>query len=253
MTPKTWLSLNPDLQLQARKRPQGRPAMHQEWQELLFMHFAVPPEEVQALLPEGLTVDVFPDSEGRQMAWIGLVPFTMRGIRPVGTPALPWISAFHETNVRTYVLQDGKDPGVWFFSLDAARWLACMFARLTFSLPYHHAQMSLRKQGDLRSYESVRAGRSPHLLVKYEIGEPLPAPQPGSLDFFLVERYRLYAMKSGRLHDGLVHHSPYPLRRATVTELDETYIASTGLLPRPIQHVRYSSGVKVSVWPLRRR
>lgn len=253
MTPKTWLSLNPELQLEARKRPQGRLAMYQEWQELLFLHIAILPEDVQNLLPEGLTVDVFPDSEGTLMAWVGLVPFTMRGIRPVGSPALPWISAFHETNVRTYVHRDGQDPGVWFFSLDAARWLACMFARQTFALPYYHARMSLRNEGALRSYQSVRSGRSPRLKVKYEVGEPMPAPEPGSLEFFLVERYRLYARKGGQLYDGIVHHPPYLLRHATVTDLDETYIASIGLPPRGIQHVCYSSGVKVSVWPLRRR
>ena len=44
------------------------------------------------------------------------------------TPALPWISAFPELNVRTYIRVADR-PGVYFFSLDAARWLAVAAAR----------------------------------------------------------------------------------------------------------------------------
>ena len=41
-------------------------------------------------------------------------------------PAVPWLSAFPELNVRTYVSpRDGK-RGVYFFSLDAARLLAVL-------------------------------------------------------------------------------------------------------------------------------
>src|SRR5579862_5442485 len=98
--------------------------MFQSWRDLLFLHFSLPVSEIQTLLPVGLEVDTFPNSEGIDRAWVGLVPFRMEGIRPRRLPALPWISAFPETNVRTYVHQGGRRPGVWFFSLDAARWLA---------------------------------------------------------------------------------------------------------------------------------
>ena len=47
----------------------------------------------------------------------------MTGVRPVVLPAVPGLSNFHEVNVRTYVHR-GQDPGVWFFSLDAANALA---------------------------------------------------------------------------------------------------------------------------------
>ena len=70
-------------------------------------------------MPPQLELDLF---EGT--AYVGLVPFTMTGVRPVGLPPVRGISSFHETNVRTYVHREGRDPGVWFFSLDAANRIA---------------------------------------------------------------------------------------------------------------------------------
>ena len=117
-------------------RPDGKPIGYQTWRDLLFLHWRVPVEEIQALLPAELTVDTF---EGE--AWVGIVPFKMRNIRPRWSPAIPGISNFYETNVRTYVHQQGKNPGVWFFSLDASSNLAVKIARWKWNLNYFKALM----------------------------------------------------------------------------------------------------------------
>src|SRR5262249_24091783 len=116
--------------------PGARAVMHQNWHHLLFLHWEVPPQELQRLIPSELTIDTF---EGK--AYVGLVPFTMSGVRPVLTPPLPWISSFHEINVRTYVHFRRKDPGVWFFSLDASSSIAVAAARATYKLPYFHSKI----------------------------------------------------------------------------------------------------------------
>src|SRR5690349_20824053 len=96
-----------------RIAPTHRPAepvvMHQRWHHLLFLHWTVPAAALRTLLPPGLTLDTF---EGRP--YVGLVPFTMTGVRPARLPSFPPLSNFHETNVRTYVHREGRDPGVWF-------------------------------------------------------------------------------------------------------------------------------------------
>ena len=69
---------------------------------------------------------------------------------------MPGISNFHELNVRTYVHRDGQEPGVWFFSLDAAKLLAVLTARARWHLPYHFAQMRLEI-----SEQEVRLPRRP--------------------------------------------------------------------------------------------
>ena len=100
-------------------QPHRRSVMRQSWRDLLFVHWPIQPEELRPLVPSQLDIDLF---EGT--AYIGLVPFTMTGVRPVGVPPVRGFSSFHETNVRTYVHRNGLDPGVWFFSLDAANWPA---------------------------------------------------------------------------------------------------------------------------------
>src|SRR5579883_3335517 len=122
------------------RRPRRWPVMRQNWRQLLFLHWAVPAEHVRPLVPPQLDLDLFEDT-----AWVSLVAFTITGLRPVGLPPLPGLSSFHETNVRTYVHRGGRDPGVWFFSLDAANRLAVLGARLAFHLPYYHARMLLER------------------------------------------------------------------------------------------------------------
>jgi uncharacterized protein YqjF (DUF2071 family) len=224
--------------------------MYQKWRSLLFLHWEVPAEAIQRLLPPGLTVDTF---EGR--AFVGLVPFTMRAVRPVGLPALPWLSYFHETNVRTYVHVNGRAPGVWFFSLEAANPVAVVLARAWFSLPYHRARMSLQRDpaGHVR-YASTRRWPGP-TPAQTEIQAlpfgPLTPAAAGTLDHFLLERYLLYAVRRGRLHRGQVHHAPYPAQSAEVLGVDESLLAATGLKrpsTPPLGH--FSEGVDVEIFPI---
>ncbi len=153
-----------------RERPTSPVVMWQRWRSLLFLHYSSDPEEVQATLPAGLTVDTF---DGR--AWVGLVPFRMEGVRPRGLPAVRGLSDFPETNVRTYVHREGREPGVWFYSLDAANGLACAVARRFFGLPYHHADMEVEEANASIRYESLRREGGVESRALAEIGEPIPS------------------------------------------------------------------------------
>lgn len=205
---------------------------------------------LRPLIPPALQVDTF---EGR--AFVGLVPFTMRNVRPQRfLPAVPGLANFHETNVRTYVLRAGRDPGVWFFSLDAANLLAVWAARTFFHLPYYHADMDLQVDGAKVRYRSERRSGAARLQLSYEIGEPLPASEPGTLQFFLAERYYLYTVdRQQRLLRGQVHHKPYPLHTARLEQLEESLLGAAALptaseLPLKL----YSPGVDVEVFALAR-
>jgi uncharacterized protein YqjF (DUF2071 family) len=234
------------------RRPAGHALMYQKWRLLLFLHWTFPPDAIRAQLPPGLELDTF---GGR--AYVGLVPFTMREVRPAGVPAVPWLSYFHETNVRTYVHLCGRDPGVWFFSLDAANPVAVALARAWFHLPYHHARMSLERDGaGAIRYTSRRLWPGP-LPARSALGcvpEGTPsASLPGTLDHFLLERYLLYTTRSKGLYCGQVHHTPYPAQSAKVIECEETLLAAAGLeRPGHLPLVHYSEGVDVEIFPLRK-
>jgi len=235
--------------------PDQQVLMHQNWHHLLFLHWEIPPQELQALIPPRLTIDTF---EGK--AYIGLVPFTMTGVRPILTPPLPWISSFHEVNVRTYVHLEGRDPGVWFFSLDASSRIAVAAARAAYHLAYFFAEMDFRVgEGALPviDYHSLRdddRGSMPaNLHVRYRALEgPTKAAVPGTIEHFLIERYILYAQDDDRrLYRARVHHQPYPTQRAEVLELDETLVWAAGVKrAENVDHRHYAREVNVKVYPL---
>lgn len=230
--------------------------MHQNWRHLLFLHWEIPAAELQAMLPSRLTVDTY---EGK--AYVGLIPFTLDGVRPVMTPPLPWISQFHEINVRTYVHLDGRDPGVWFFSLDASSKLAVAAARAACKLPYFDAEMDFRATDDplptidFDSRRNDARGAMPaNAHLRYQPAEgPVTPAAPGTLEHFLIERYILYAEDEQRqLYRARVHHQPYPVQRADVLALSETLVWAAGI--RRAEGVgglrHYAREVNVKVYPL---
>lgn len=237
--------------LAARVRPAGGPVMYQQWRDLLFLHWKYPASEIQATLPDGLFVDTFGGS-----AYLGIVPFFMRNIRPRFLPAVPGLSDFMELNLRTYVHDRAGVPGVWFYSLDANQRLAVKIARRFFHLPYEHARMKSHRPPDGRiTFDSLRTGpraNGARCAFGYAPGEDLPNPDPGSLEFFLVERYRLYSKAPSGLQRGAVFHDPYPLCRPKRTEWDENLLAMDGFAPagRPPDHAIMSRGVDVTIYPL---
>jgi len=229
------------------RRPEGRAAGYQRWRHLAFVHWRVPVATLRPLVPGALAIDTF-DGE----AFVGIVPFTMQGVRPRWAPAVPGISNFHETNVRTYVHRDGADPGVWFFSLDAARRLAVALARTFWHLPYHHARMTLAAEaGEIRYASERRANGARFRGTCRPRGEP-QAAAPGTLEHFLAERYLLYAQKrDGTLRRGQVHHAPYPLQPAELADQDESLLEAAGIA-RPVGAplVHFASGVDVEIFAL---
>lgn len=185
--------------LATRDRPLGFPVMRQRWAGLLFLHWPVDPEVIAARLPRGLQVDTF---DGQ--AWLGVVPFFMERVRPVGLPPVPWLSWFHELNVRTYVHDEQGNPGVWFFSLDCDQPVAVEIARRAFHLPYQHAAMSSVRSGNRVQYTSQRKSPgSRHADFDYESPNTTHAAVPESLEWFLVERYLLFSSnRAGKLRCG---------------------------------------------------
>jgi uncharacterized protein len=213
--------------------PPRRPwSIFMRWHGLLFMHWAVDVARLRAYVPPGLVIDTF---GGR--AWLGVVPFTMTGIRHRLAPPIPGLSAFPELNVRTYVRaeHDGR-AGVWFFSLDAASRAAVSTARAVFGLAYMNARMSSRRAGEWIEYRSHRTGphtslaygtnitRGAEFVARYRASGPGVERLPGSLEDFFTARYCLYAWRRGRLVRGEIHHEAWKLSPAEA----ETSVNTTG-------------------------
>ncbi len=225
------------------RRPTGRAAGTQRWRELLFVHWSFAADEVRALVPRSLELDLW---AGR--AWVGLVPFRMEATRTWWMPRALGLD-FLETNLRTYVHHQGR-PGVYFFSLEASSWLAVRAARWSWGLPYFKAAMTAERTGDRVHYRSRRKRAAPAPIdVTYDVGDALGRSEVGSLQHFLLERYHLFVEKRGRLRRGQVHHVPYPARAASLVSLDQGLVTAAGLpASGRLETVHYSDGVEVEVF-----
>ena len=240
----------PDIidRLSIRERPDGTPLMHQNWGKLLFMHWRIEEDALRHLIPERLTIDTFDGS-----AWIAITPFTLWGVRETFLPPIPFLSEFHELNVRTYVHLEGT-PGVWFFSLDTNSRAAVWGARTFYHLPYMNAEIDLAQDGNTINYDLVRADEPPaEFHAEWKIGANPRFAKPDTLEFFLTERYCLYAARGEadeRLYRARIHHEPWSLQDATLQSLDSTMIESHGI-PSPAGEplLHYAEEIAVDIWP----
>ena len=238
----------------ARLTPETRPAEriigYQRWHSMLFLHWPLPVDAVAKYLPRRLAVDTL-DGE----AWISATLFTITGARVRPLPPLPGLARFHEANLRTYVHLEGKDPGIWFFSLDASNALACALARMSLQLPYFPARMKRQQVRDEQRFDSrrvaLRSSKRAKISAAWRSSGALIELPAGSREHFLTQRFFLYSpAPGGRLWKEQVHHAPWPLFPAELLELDQT-LDEAHELPflskRPLAH--WSPGVDVEFYP----
>ena len=237
--------------------PRGPWVMRQTWRNLLFAHWPVPPQAMRALVPQALELDTY----GGQ-AWIGVVPFAMSNVHPRGLPSVPWLSAFPELNVRTYVRMQEKGiakPGVYFFSLDAGNPVAVALAREFFLLPYYNAKMYTWARSDgwieYRSHRTHGGAPGANFGGSYRPTERVYLSRPGDLDNWLTERYALYTVDAnGRPYIGEIHHMAWPLQpaEADLRAADLVGASAALALPAAPPLLHFARRIDMAAWPLRR-
>jgi uncharacterized protein YqjF (DUF2071 family) len=224
--------------------PVLRAVMQQGWRDLTYVHWPYEPEQVQGLLPAGLTVDTFDGA-----AWVGLVAFHMERIRVPGTPAIPYLGTFPETNVRTYVRGPDGRPGVWFHSLDVNRLLPVLVARASYRLPYMWSKMAIDHDRDRVTYVAHRRWPGPQgVFSDLSVRRRSPIKTPSGLEHFLTNRWGLFTKLRTRLAYAPVDHPTWPLENADIVDLQDGLVAAAGY-PSPTGQplVHYSPGVEVRI------
>jgi uncharacterized protein YqjF (DUF2071 family) len=224
--------------------PVDRPVMTQYWADVVFLHWRYDPADVQAILPDGLTVDTFDGS-----AWVGLVPFHMIDVRPPFISTLHPITTFPETNIRTYV-RGSRGQGVWFCTLEITRLLGVAVARTFFGVPYAWAEMSIDQTSERIRYASRRRWPKPRgatSVLEVEIGDR--QPELNDLERFLTSRWSTNStLPRGALGWVPVEHEPWPLHAAHIRELGESLTVATGLpAPTSAAIAHYSPGVTARI------
>jgi len=229
--------------------PSGPWFMGQTWCNLLFAHWRVPRQALEAVVPRSLPLDTYDDS-----TWLGITPFRVQNLRLRGTPPVPGLSSFPEINVRTYVTVGGR-PGIYFLSLDADSWSAVHAARRSYRLPYFRSRISAIEDEEGIAFEASRvSGDGPATFFKAAYGprgKPLPV-RPGSLERWLSERYCLYTLdRRQRILRGEIHHPPWPLRPAWAKIETNTLATPFGLVLEGEPLLHFSARQDVALWSLR--
>jgi uncharacterized protein YqjF (DUF2071 family) len=222
--------------------------MTQSWHDLLFAHWPVDVRILQEKVPPGLPIDTY---DGQ--AWLGIIPFHMTNVAPRGVPSIPFVSSFPELNVRTYVTRD-RTPGIYFFSLDAGSAIAVATARALFHLPYYAATMNVDVDGTAVRYTSRRNTAMPVACfeARYRPVGPMQPPAPGTLEYFLTERYCLYVVDGDfRTRRLQIHHPPWPLQVAEAEIGVNTMADAAGLrLPSTAPLLHFAKRQDMVAWPM---
>ncbi len=210
----------------------------QRWEQLLFAHWPVEPSDLRCHLPPAVEPDVHDGA-----AWVAIVAFLMVGTRNPSRPSWRGLGPIPELNVRTYVRVDDV-PGVWFLSLDTNSPLFVTVGRALYGLRYRLARMTTVAGDDGVHYLSS-ADDNAFAAAYAPTAPPGPAAR-GSLDHFLVERYRLFAQRHGRLITAQVAHEPWPLQPARA-EIRLNRMAPDGLAFRGEPLVHFSRSVEALI------
>ncbi|MFF1924028.1 YqjF family protein [Streptomyces sp. NPDC058221] len=204
------------------------PLLTQEWLDLCFIHWAVEPDAVAGLLPEGTFADTL---DG--VTYVGLVAFRMHRVGWLGLPGVPYLGSFPETNVRLYSVDAHGRRGVVFLSMDASRLVPVAMGRLGFRLPYLWSRMAVTTAGDTVTYTSARRWPGPRgarSRISVRTGERVE--EPTELEHFLTARWGMHNAFFGGAAYLPNDHPRWPLHRGELLACEEDLIHAAGL-PAP--------------------
>ena len=220
-------SLDPEAELseagKARLLAGGaRPLFICDWLRTLMIHFAVPAGALQPVVP-------FPLDLHGGSAFVSLVFFTMRGLRPVvGGRLTSWLSTPLAThgflNLRTYVRHE-SEPGIYFLAEWLPNRLAVWLGPRLFGLPYHLGRVHLEYCGETRTVcaQAIDSRKKRQLgcHARFAGSCMFRPPQVESLTAFLMERYTAFTERQGRVGLFRVWHQPWPQQSAASIQLPD--------------------------------
>lgn len=218
------------------------------WDRTLMLHYEIAPDVLQPFVPFEL------DVRGGN-AYVSLVAFTMRGLRPRRdgwiTRAMFAPIATHEfLNVRTYV-KHGGESGIFFLAEWLPNALSVLLGRPLFGLPYRLGRMRYEhthERGEITGQVVSSRGRGV-LGYRAAVGDSFAPCEAGSLDEFLMERYTAFTEWFGLKRRFRVWHPPWPQCAVRADVIENSLLRLTGSWADQAKFIgaNYSPGV-ADVW-----
>ncbi len=201
----------------------GEPLFIADWERALMIHYLVDRDRLQAVTP--FELDLW---DGK--AFISLVAFTLRGMRPrVGgrlAASLFRAIATHDfLNVRTYV-QHRNETGIYFLGEWLSNRLSVALGPLLFGLPYRLGKLDYEHNWQTHNLSGVVIDPVAKGRLAY-----LAEMQPGfeecathSLTEWLMERYTAFTLMGGKRKFFRVWHAPWRQAPAQTRILDSSLL-----------------------------
>lgn len=209
---------------------------YQEWHSTLFFHWKVPKNLIENYIPDGLELDLH-----NNIAWISLVAFEVKNMRPRNLPPLPYISNFYEINIRTYVIKDGI-PGIYLFSIETNKMIEVLLTRVFIGLPYKKSKMNFTANS-LRSLDSASGS---YLDIQFE--DTTSLIEKTNLDLWLSERHSLYEKYKTKIARFDIHHKEWELYQLNAKINKIKYTAGRYNLTTYPDKIQYSNRIDVVLW-----
>lgn len=219
----------------------------QSWENLSFLHWRVDKEILIQHIPKHLTLDLY-----RNEAYIGIIPFMMKNVRPRWGVSVPFISNFPEFNIRTYV-KFKNIKGVFFLTLDAQSIITRIYASNFFHLPYRYSRGFVKRKNSSFFWKSDRILGDYGLEGSCKGIEEDQYAVKGSLDEFLLERYFLFTYDQKKIKKGFIHHKKWKFKKAKPKIIKNDFLKSFSLGIKNVfspDYCHISDGVKVKAWAL---
>ncbi|PWU11003.1 MAG: hypothetical protein C5B50_24315 [Verrucomicrobia bacterium] len=231
-----------------------------DWDRVLMIHYEVDAGRLQAEVPFELDL-----MRGR--AFVSLVCFTMRGMRPgFGGDLTAWplklISTHEFLNVRTYV-KHRQESGIYFLVEWVPNRVSAILGPAVFGLPYRfgritynhfwengtvtcHIRVDLKEE---RQTQSRAERRALSYAGTIEERAGFKNCEDASLDEWLMERYTAFTCHRGRRRFFRVWHEPWMQTRASISMKEQTLLERNWPLFRDSRLIsaNFSPGAR-NVW-----
>jgi len=203
----------------------GEPLFHADWEQLLMIHLEVDPIALQRCIP--FKVELY---DGK--AFVSLVAFTIRGMRPrrggwLGKWLLKPIATHEFLNVRTYVRESGE-AGIYFLAEWLSNRISVALGPRFFGLPYRLGRIAYDhcwRTGELTGRISDRRGQG-ELVYRAELDHSAEFRdcESGSLLEWLMERYTAFTEGGGKRRFFRVWHQPWQQAAASVNLMEKSLL-----------------------------
>ena len=215
----------------------GEPFWFCDWTEVIFVHFEVNAAILQREVP--FRLDLF---DGR--AFVSLVAFKLTDMRPRRGGRLTRLlfspfGTHRFLNARAYV-RHGDQRGIYFLAewLDAP-WLNLLAGPQLYGLPFRAGQLNYDNRATDGTVRGDVRDRQGALAYSGGFNGPVRPAVPGSLDEFLVERYRAFTCRNGRRGCFPVWHEPWHIAPMSAAITDRSLL---GTLESGLAEARLYSG-----------